>query len=262
MKKFYKDEVIYKIFPVIILPVSTTIISIIISKANKEMELLNTLLSIFTIFIVLLILCISTYTFLKKIAYDITKNSAKSIAIEAIKFYEEKQEVSKIISDELFTLKDILEIEKNCIYNNMQLVQVDIIASSFNYDISDEYGMKNEFKEIVVKNTNKNIEYNLYITDNPESLVYASDLNKLCKQKLNIYVIGKHFFLLMKDFDFSIYYLKNKAGFIERIGFMSLSNLLGNSEIKDLYHVVMADTQVSSIVSILPESITKKLIKV
>lgn len=261
MRKLLNNDMFTKLFPVIILPVSTTIISLLISRVNREMGLVEIVLSILSVFIVLLILCVSANIFMKKTAQDIIKSSTTTIALEAIKIFEEKQRMSQVISEELLSLKDIYEIEKCANYQGKRLVQVDIIATSFNYDISDEYGMRNQFRDIVVLNTNKDIVYNFYVTDNPESLIYATDLSKQCKKNINIFIIDKRFFLLMKDFDFSIYHLEDESDFIDRVGFMSLSNLLNNGEVKHLYHVMMADAQVKSIISILPDSIVKKVVK-
>lgn len=259
MKKIFNSELFTTLFPIVILPIATTIISLVINKANSNMSIASIIISTLSIFIVIIIVCFSSHFFLKKISSEIVKNSTKAIALEAIKMYEEKQKISKSISEELFSLRDILEIEEKNTFQDKQLFRVDIIANSFNYDETDQYGMKNCFRDVVIKNVKNNIQYNFYITDIPESLVYINDLNNKCKNKLNCFVIDNHFFLLMKDFDFTIYYFKDDNGFTERIGFMPLNNLLHNKETKDLYHIRMPDTQVKSIVSILPDCIIKDL---
>ena len=258
MKKLLKSDLIKVIFPIIILPVSSTAIGLLISSANKEIGLTGVLLGILVVLIILLILCFSAYSFIKKIATDIVKNSAKNIALEAIKSYEEKQKIAEVISSELLTLNDILDIEKSASYKDKKLIGVDIIASSFNYDLTDEYGKKNCFRDVVVQNIGKHIKYNFYVTDNAECIIYMNDLNSLCKNKLTWSVIDNRFFLLMKDFDFTIYTLEDNHGVPERVGFMPLNNLFSSDEAKELYHVAMSDIQVRTIISMLPGSVVRK----
>ena len=259
MKKIFNSELFFRIFPIVVLPVTTTAVSFLIGRANSKMSIVSIVLSLALILAIIMILCVSTHYFIKKITTDIIANSTKSIALETIKLYEEKQEIARTLSEELFSLNDIYEIEKTQMFENRKLLRVDIIANSFDYDVTDDYGMKNNFKNIVIQNTKKGIEYNFYITDNPEATVYISDLNEKCNSSMNCYIIEEsHFVMLMKNFDFSIYYFECDDGVIERIGFMPLNNLLHKGGISDLYHIKMPDTQVRSIISILPKCIVRE----
>lgn len=233
-----KYEWFQNIFAIALFPIAAIIISLIIGSIQDQMGLGKVILGIVVGLVVFVILYLCVYLTIRMIARDIISDSATEIAAKAIEEYEIKRKATSLISEELMSLEQLLQMENSKMIGEYKLTDVLLLSNDLSYDIEASYGLSKRFKDVVVKNAKSGIKYTYCISDNYQNQDYVNMIINEAKVNVVTKILPEKFFFVTSDFDFVIYTGVDKNGMKHYKGYMPITSLVSDYNIDHIiYHM-------------------------
>lgn len=256
---------------IILIPIIAVLSSYIVSVVQEPLsfwQVLSTFLAVLILVSIMHIIALRTTSRrienilhdraeeICRAAYQKAKQEIDStlcdIGVSAITKYEEKRKENELLGERFFPIQKLEEIERSGFWDGKRIVSVKCLTSTLKYLENDEHN----FGNIVALNVKKGIKYTYFYEDN----AFNSDIFSAMKAKFGdsvqyVKIPHEQFWILVDDFDFTIYEVETHDGNRENICIMSTATLIEGSP----YHVIASPALTMRITNVL-SSLTEKLV--